>query len=142
MSVIVPITRRDFVRRPSLALVPLPSSSCGDPLFVQAAAGAGIDPDAVAWGRGMMLVAPLTAEFGRELTVHARLDGNRDEGERLVTLFAPGNIVPPVTVRFGPGEGAVPVSLTFRLLRSQVVAAVVRRDGGPALGVAAELRLL
>lgn len=142
MSVIVPITRRDYVRRSSLALVPLPPQSSFAPLFTQAAARAGIDPDAVTWGRGVMLVAPLTAEFGREIAVHARLDNSKDEGERLVTLFAPGNIAPPVTVRFGSGEGAVPVSLTFRLLRSQVVAAVVRRDGGPALGVTAELRLL
>ncbi len=142
MSVIVPITRRDFVRRPSLALVPLPVRSSREPLFAQAAARAGIDPDAVTWGRGLMLVAPLTAEFGREVVVHARLDDGMAGDERVVTLFAPGNIVPPRRVRFGAGEGAVAVSLTFRLLRAQMVAAVVRRDGGPALGVAAELRLL
>lgn len=142
MSVIVPITRRDYVRRSSLALVPLPPQSCVGPLFTQAAARAGIDPDAVAWGRGLMLVAPLTAEFGREVAVHARLDSIGDEGERLVTLFAPGNIVPPVITRFGPGEGAVPVSLSFRLLRSQVVAALVRHADGRHQGVIAELRLL
>lgn len=61
MSVIVPITRRDFVRRPSLALVPLSAKASAEPLFTQAAVWAGIDPDVVTWGRGLMLMAPLTA---------------------------------------------------------------------------------
>lgn len=142
MSVIVPITRWDHVRRPSLALVPLPVRSTREPLFVQAARQAGIDPDAVVWGRGLMLVAPLTAEFGREVVLHARLDDGAAGDERVVTLFAPGNIVPPRRVRFGAGEGAVTVSLTFRLLRAQMVAAVVRHADGRPEGVVAELRLL
>lgn len=142
MSIIVPITRREYVRRPSLVLVPLPAARALEPRFAQAAGGRGIDCTAVEWGRGIMLVAPLSAERGREVTVHARLEDLNAAGERRLTLFAPGSDVPVQDARFGTGEGAMSVGLTLRLHRTLVVAAVACHADGRLQGVIAEMRLI
>lgn len=139
MSVIVPITRREFVQRPSVALVPLPPRAAADPVLVQAAQALGIDAGAVEWGRGLTLIAPLTAEDGRMVMVHARSDGTAQLVE--LTLFAPGSELSAMT-RLLVGEGAAPLSLRLRVLRSQQVAAVQRLRDGRLQGVLAEVRLL
>lgn len=139
MSVVVPITRREFVQRPSVVLVPLPPRAAADPMLVQAAHALDIDAGAVEWGRGLTLIAPLIAEDGRMVTVHARSDGAVQVAE--LALFAPGSELSAVA-RLLVGQGAAPLSLRLRVLRSERVAAVQRLRDGRVQGVLAELRLL
>lgn len=139
MSIIVPITRHDFVLRPSVALVPLPPQAAADPVVAQAAWALGIDAGAVEWGGGVTLVSSLTAEDGRMVSVHARADaGGAISG---MVLFAPGR-EDVASARFLVAEVPTPLSLRLRVLRAQVVAAVLRHRDGRLSGVLAEIRVM
>lgn len=142
MSVIVPITRRDFVLRPSVALVPLPARMAADPVVTEAAWALGIDAGVVEWGGGITLMTPLTAGAGRVVSVHARAElPAAGTPVRDLLLFAPGR-GQAASARFLLGEGLAPVSLRLRVLRSQVMAAVVCHRDGRLRGVIAEVRVL
>ncbi len=139
MSVIIPITRRDFVLRPSMALVPLPPRLLADPMFIAAAGAWGIDADRAEWG-GITLVAGLGGEDGRSMSVSARIDDVPPSHIRDLALFVVGCPGTAVSMRFQVGEGGTPLHLRVPLRASQPVAAVLRQDGSRPRAVAADLR--
>ncbi len=139
MSVIIPITRRQFVMRPSVALVPLPPPLLRDPAFVAAAGALGVDVDQAEWG-GITLVAGMGGEDGRSMSVSARIDDVPPSHIRDLTLFAMDGSGMAVSMRFQVGEGGTPLHLRLPLRASQPVAAVLRQDTRRPRAVAADLR--
>lgn len=128
MTVIVPITRRDFVLRPSVSLLPLPARAAAEPSLASAGRELGIDVAAVQWTGGITLVAGLAGE-GLFVTVRARPDVP-EQVERLALL--------------GGGQGTEDdreASLRLRVPRSQVVAAIARHADGRLTGALAEVRV-
>jgi hypothetical protein len=140
MSVIVPISRREYVQRPSVSLFPLPAQAADAPILAQAAREAGIDPAAVEWGGGITLVAPLSTGAGLSATVHARPDTPDDISA--LYLFAPG--IPRAHVasgQFAPGQKAE-VPLHLRGASAYSIGAVARHRDGRLSGVLAELQVI
>jgi len=99
----------------------------------------GIAAEAVRWGEGITLTAPLIAEDGAAVPVAIRLGA---AAVRVVHLLAPANrrvLVASIT----PGEaaGRFEFGLRIRLAKTQGVTAVAEQADGRVVGAVAEVQV-